>query len=331
PAIVNPYDLFSLEEALQKHEGLFREHFMKYEARLGSLKFAMLHLSQLRTGSFLYVPPGVVLEKPLEIWHWVEGAHSAIFPHTLLVAEKESCVSVVERFSSVHHEPIFACAMNDLVAKEGACLNYVALQEWSAEAVAFHLNTTTVSEKGRATTLQLHLGGHSVRAESDSRLLGKEAKSIMLSINPAHGTQEIDQRTFQDHLAPQATSDLLYHNALSDHARTIFSGLIKVEKEAHQTDAYQKVRNLMLSDEAEANSMPGLEILADDVRCTHGATSGELNKEELFYMMARGIPPQEATKLIIRGFFQTVLDRLEEPLLRNYLGESLDEFFLKVK
>jgi Fe-S cluster assembly protein SufD len=318
--------LVSLEEALEEHEELFREHFMKYEARLGSLKFAMLHLSQLRTGAFLYVPPGVVVEKPLEIWHWIEGDHSAIFPHTLLVAGKESHVSVVERFASVRQETTFACAMNDLVAEEGACLNYVSIQEWSSQTTAFHLNTTSVSKKGRATALQLHLGGHSVRAESDSRLLGKEAKSIMLSITPAHGTQEIDQRTFQDHLAPQATSDLLYHNALSDHARTIFSGLIKVEKEAHQTDAYQKVRNLMLSDEAEANSMPGLEILADDVRCTHGATSGELNEEELFYMMARGIPPQAATKLIVRGFFQTVLDRLEEPLLKSYLGELLDGY-----
>ena len=316
--------LVSLEEAIQKHEELFRQHFMKHEARLGSLKFAMLHQAQLRTGAFLYLPPGVVLEKPIEIWHWVEGTHSAIFPHTLLVAGEKSHASVIDRFCSVRQEPTFVCGVNDLIVEKEACLNYVAVQEWSSETTAFHLNTTSVFEKGHATALQLHLGGHLIRTESDSRLLGEEAQSIMLSINPAHGEQEIDQRTFQDHIAPKATSDLLYHNALSDHARTIFSGLIKVEKEAHQTDAYHKVRNLMLSDDAEANSMPGLEILADEVRCTHGATSGELNKDELFYMMARGIEPQAAAKLIVRGFFQIVLDRLEEPSLRNYLGELLD-------
>ncbi len=314
----------SIEEALAKHEELFRQYFMQYEARLGSQKFAMLHQAQLRTGAFLYLPPGVVLNKPIEIWHWVEGVHSAIFPHTLIVVGEHSYVSVLERFVSLRQEPTLACAMNDLFVAEGGCLNYASVQEWSSQTTAFHINNTSVSQKGRATSLQLHLGGHFVRTESDSRLLGKGAQSIMLSINPAVGEQEIDQRTFQDHIAPHATSDLLYHNALSDHARTIFSGLIKVEKEAHQTDAYQKVRNLMLSDDAEANSMPGLEILADDVRCTHGATSGELNKEELFYMMARGIPPKEGAKLIVRGFFQTVLDRLEEPHLRHCLEELLE-------
>jgi len=146
----------------------------------------------------------------------------------------------------------------------------------------------------------------------------------MLSINPATGDREIDQRTFQDHYAPRATSDLLYHNALSDTSRTIFAGLIKVEEKAHETDAYQKVRNLMLSDEAEANSMPGLEILADNVRCTHGATSGELNEDELFYMMARGIPPKQAAQLIVRGFLGSVLARLEHTELQSHLGEILD-------
>ncbi len=316
--------LISIEEALKNHGELFRQHFMKYETRLGSHKFAMLHQAKLRTGAFLYLPPGVVLNKPIEIWHWVEGSHSAIFPHTLFVAGKQSHASVIERFSSLSPEPAFVCAMNDLIIEEEACFNYASVQEWSAQTTAFHLNNTSVSKKGRATALQAHLGGLFVRSENDSRLLGKEAHSVMLSINPAHGKQEIDQRTFQDHIAPEATSDLLYHNALSDEARTIFSGLIKVEKEAHQTDAYQKVRNLMLSDEAEANSMPGLEILADDVRCTHGATSGELNKEELFYMMARGIPPQEGVKLIVRGFFQTVLDRLEEPHLRQCIEKLLE-------
>lgn len=320
--------LVSLEQAIYDHGKLFREHFMKCKSRLGSLKFAYLHQAQLQTGTFLYLPPGVVLEKPIEIWHWVEGAHSAIFPHTLLVAGEKSHASIVDRFCSVRQEPAFVCGMNDLIVEEEACLNYVAVQEWSSETMAFHLNTTSVSKKGRATGLQLHLGGHFIRAESDSRLLGEDAQSIMLSINPAHDEQEIDQRTFQDHIAPKATSDLLYHNALNDHARTIFSGLIKVENEAHQTDAYQKVRNLMLSDDAEANSMPGLEILADDVRCTHGATSGELNKDELFYMMARGISPQAAAKLIVRGFFQVVLDRLEEPLLQKHLGELLDGHLL---
>ena len=199
------------------------------------------------------------------------------------------------------------------------------MQQWSASTTAFHLNTTEVARDSVSTALQMNLGGAYIRSESDSLLLGEGSRSVMLSITPADANREIDQRTFQDHVAPRATSDLLYHNALADSSRTIFAGLIKVEKEAHETDAYQKVRNLMLSDEAEANSMPGLEILADNVRCTHGATSGELNEDELFYMLARGIPPKQAAQLIVRGFFGTVLERLEDSLLEERLGAILDK------
>lgn len=319
--------LVSLEQAARDHESLFRQYFMKNEARLGSLKFAALHQAQLQTGSFLYVPAGVCVEKPFELWHWVEGDNAAIFPHTLIVCGEGSQVSVVDRFSSVKKESSLACAVNDLILEADARLNYVSVQQWSEQTTAFHLNTTEVATKGVSTALQLNLGGEWIRTESDSRLLGEEARSVMLSINPVDHDQEIDQRTLQDHVAPRATSDLLYHNALNGKARTIFAGLIKVEPEAHETDAYQKVRNLMLSDEAEANSMPGLEILADNVRCTHGATSGELNKDELFYMMARGIRPETAAKLIVRGFFETVLQRLEEPVLKEHLGELLDHHY----
>jgi len=145
----------------------------------------------------------------------------------------------------------------------------------------------------------------------------------MLSISVASGDQEFDQRTLQDHLQPNTTSDLLYKNALSNRARTVFSGLIKVEPGAHRTDAYQKVRNLLLSDESEANSMPGLEILADDVRCTHGATSGQIEPEELFYLLSRGIPERVAKALVVKGFLNEVVDRLPGATLTEHLHEQI--------
>lgn len=316
--------LLSLEEAASAHRELFEKYFMTNVSRLGSEKFVALHEAQLQTGLFLYVPAGIVIEKPIEIWNWVEGSQAAVFPHTLIICEEGSHVSVMDHFCSVNEEPSFACSVNDLIVEEGAHLHYVAVQEWSSQTTAFHINNTKVARSAISTALQLHLGGRFVRAESDSHLLGEESRSVMLSINAAGANQEIDQRTLQDHVAPRATSDLLYHNALDKNARTIFAGLIKVEEAAHETDAYQKVRNLMLSDEAEANSMPGLEILADRVRCSHGATSGELNKDELFYMKARGISEKQAAKLIVRGFFQVVLERFEEPLLKEHLEKILD-------
>ena len=317
--------LLPLAEAAREHEGLFRGHFMTTQARLGSVKFAALHRARLRNGVFLHVPEGIVIERPIEVWHWVEGEHAAIFPHTLIVLGKGASVTLIDRFVSSRDEASLACAVNDLTLGADSNLCYVGVQERSSKMTAFHLNTTEVDKDASSTALQMNLGGAYVRGESDSHLLGTGARSEMLSINPADGNREIDQRTFQDHFAPGATSDLLYHNALSDSSRTVFAGLIKVEEGAHETDAYQKVRNLMLSDDAEANSMPGLEILADNVRCTHGATSGELNENELFYMMARGIPSTQAAQLIVRGFFGEILQRLGDPILQEHLGGILDQ------
>jgi Fe-S cluster assembly protein SufD len=313
-----------LEKAAKEYEDLFRKSFMTSEVRLGSKKFAALHKARLRSGTFVHVPKGVAVRKPIEIWHWIEGESAAVFPHTLIVLEEGASATVIDRFVSAGNDVSLAVAVNDLSLGAGSRLTYVGVQDWSDKTTAFHLNTTGVEKAGTSTALQLNLGGAYIRGESDSHLRGEGSRSVMLSINPASGEREIDQRTFQDHYAPRATSDLLYHNALADSSKTIFAGLIKVEEAAHETDAYQKVRNLMLSDEAEANSMPGLEILADNVRCTHGATSGELNEDELFYMMARGIPPKQAAQLIVRGFFGTVLERLENPMLQEHLGEILD-------
>jgi Fe-S cluster assembly protein SufD len=316
--------LIPLDQAACEHEDLFRKSFMSSEVRLGSKKFSALHRARLSTGAFLYVPKNVVIEHPIEIWYWVEGEQASIFPHTLIVLEEGASATVIDRFVSAHNERSLAIAVNDLMLGGNSLLTYVGVQNWSDKVTAFHLNTTEVEKDATSTALQMNFGGSYVRGESDSHLLGEGSRSVMLSVNPASGTREIDQRTFQDHFAPRATSDLLYHNSLADSSRTIFAGLIKVEEAAHETDAYQKVRNLMLSDEAEANSMPGLEILADNVRCTHGATSGEVNEDELFYMMARGIPAKQAAQLIVRGFFGTVLERLENEHLQTHLGTLLD-------
>jgi Fe-S cluster assembly protein SufD len=131
----------------------------------------------------------------------------------------------------------------------------------------------------------------------------------------------------QDHVSPHTASDLLYKNALDDRARTIFGGLIRVEPHAHFTDAYQKVRNLLLSDDAEANSMPGLEILADNVRCTHGATSGQIEEDQLFYLRARGIPTKVAQRLLVTGFLDEVIQRLNHPAIGDHLHGLIEEKF----
>lgn len=309
-----------LDVAARENEELFRKYFMANPVELGSHKYAALHKAKLTTGTLLYVPANVEVALPIELFHWVEGENASVFPHTLIICGANSKVTVLDYFRTADDKRAFACGVNDLHLEQGAKLNYVAVQEWAKDSLAFHINSTLVSKDATSTALNANFGGGFIRGEALSRLQGEGGRSVMLSLNPMDGNRQVDQRTLQDHVAPNATSDLLYLNALDDTTRTIFAGLIKVGLGAHGTDAYQKVRNLMLSDEAEANSMPGLEILADGVRCTHGATSGEINEDELFYMEARGIRPDMGRRLIINGFFNTLLERLESEPLRAHLG-----------
>jgi Fe-S cluster assembly protein SufD len=326
PALERAGVIFTtLSEALEKHSDRLREHFMTQPAKLGSAKFAALHKSVVQAGTFLWVPRGVEIRDPFEVFHLVQGDWSAVFPHTLIIAEDNSRVTLLEHFISVNPEDRgLACGVNDLVLKPGSKLNYASIQEWSKNFVSVQVNSTIAARDSAALNLAMNFGGKYSRLESISRMIDQGARSDMLAISVARGDQEFDQRTLQDHQQPDTTSDLLYKNALHDRSRTIFSGLIKVEPGAHRTDAYQKVRNLLLSDDAEANSMPGLEILADDVRCTHGATSGQVEPEELFYLKSRGIDDLAAKRLIARGFLNEVVDRLPEEQLSEYLHQQIE-------
>jgi Fe-S cluster assembly protein SufD len=318
----------SLERAMVEHADLFRKHFMSQPAILGSAKFAALHQALVSSGTFLYVPRGVEIELPIEIFHWLTGENTSAFPHLLLVTDELAKVTVIEHFRSVdEHAPGFACGVNDLVAGPGAKVTYVCAQNWANNGIALQMNTTTVDHDASATSLNLHLGSRYSRFESLSRLTGEGGRSDLLAVAVAKNQQEFDARTLQDHVSPHTASDLLYKNALDDRARTIFGGLIRVEPHAHFTDAYQKVRNLLLSDDAEANSMPGLEILADNVRCTHGATSGQIDEDELFYLRTRGIPTKTAQRLLVTGFLDEVVQRLDHPAIAEHLHRLIEEKF----
>ncbi len=313
----------TLETAASKHADLFKKYFMAQPVELGSRKYAALHKAHLAGGAFLFVPANTSVQLPIEIFQWVEGANASVFPHTLIVCGENSSVTVLDYFKSADKHASLACGVNDLHLAAGAKLTYVSVQDWSRETTAFHLNSTSVDSNATCTALIANFGGGFVRGESLSRLVGEGSRSEMYSINPVEGTREIDQRTLQDHVAPHATSDLLYLNALDDKSRTIFAGLIKVEPGAKGTDAYQKVKNLILSDDADPNSMPGLEILNDEVRCSHGATNGPVSQDELFYMQARGITRDKARRLIVNGFFNNLLARLENETLRAHLEQLL--------
>lgn len=317
-------------EALKTQEDVLEHYFMKREMELGSQKFAALHLAMVQSGTVIIVPKGVKVDHPVEVFHWAAGENTAIFPHTLVVTAENAEVVVVDHYRSLDDAAGFSCAVADLVGGTNSHITYVACQEMSDKAQAMHLSSTSAGKDAQMKNFQLQLGADFSRSESVSDLVGAGARSDMLSVSMPLGEQIVDQRTLQKHKAPHATSDLLYKNALYGKTRTIFSGLIIVDEGAHYTDAYQTNRNLINSREAEANSMPGLEINADQVKCSHGATSAPVSDEELFYLKARGIPDGEARKLIVLGFIEDTVTRIGHPAVEAMVCERIEEKFARI-
>lgn len=317
----------TLQNALLKHGDLIKAHLLTQPSKLGSDKFAALHEAFLENGAFVFVPKGIELAEPLAVHHEAKDAGTAVFPHTLVVLDEGAKATVVDFFHS--NAGGFACGGNDLHASHGAQLTYIALQDWHRDTLSFQFNAITAKRDTKVQSLNLHLGARQARHESYSQLQAPGAHSEMLALTVADGTQEFDQRTLQIHQAPHTSSNLLYKNALLDKAKTIFSGLIVVDPDAQKTDAYQSNRNLMLSDDAEAHSLPGLEIQANDVRCTHGATSARIDREQEFYLEARGIRPASAQELLVFGFFEEVLGKIEHQQLHDNLVETIAKKFKK--
>jgi Fe-S cluster assembly protein SufD len=316
----------SLQTALLRHGDLVKAHLLTQPSKLGSEKFAALHEAFLEDGAFFFVPRNVQVELPLGVFHYGRPG-TATFPHTLVVAEENAAVTVVDFFKSAGAGAAFACGGNDRYAGHGAAVSYVAMQDWSRDTLSFQFNATVARRDAKVLSLNLHAGARQARHESFSQLTAPGAHSEMLALTVAHGTQEFDQRTLQIHQAPNTGSNLLYKNALLDSAKTIFSGLIVVDPDAQKTDAYQSNRNLMLSDDAEAHSLPGLEIQANDVRCTHGATSARIDRDQEFYLEARGIKPAQAQELLVFGFFEEVLGKIENQELHDALTAIIRQKF----
>lgn len=318
----------SLSEAILQHADLLERYLFQEEAHLGSEKFMALHHALSQGGGVVFVPRGVVIESPLMIYHWTTQPNVAVFPHTLVIAEESASVNVIDVFQSVSPTlPALCIASGNIYAGANAQVLRKCVQNWSSETISFQADATAVRRDATTKTLAVNLGGKRSRFENQVRMAEAGSHATLYSLTVAQGDQEFDQRTFQSHDAPNAVSDLLYKNALLDSSRTIFSGMIQVAKDAQQTDAYQTNRNLLLSPAADANSLPGLEIKANDVKCSHGATTGQLDPEELFYMMQRGIPKRVAQQLMVFGFFEEVIEKFEDPEIQESVRKLVQSKF----
>jgi Fe-S cluster assembly protein SufD len=297
--------------------------------RLGALigaddKFTAHNAASWQSGLLVRVPKGVELDDPLYVRVVGDGA-GATFWRLLVVAEEGSRFSLIEEYTSPSGGPAgYTNSAVELFVEAGAKLEYVSLQNLAKETWNFATHRATV---GRDAELDWVAGGFGsrrgkVRIHND--LAGQGATSRVTGAYFADGTQHLDYDTFQQHHAPSTTSDFAFKGVLREEASVVWRGMIRVEEGAQKTNAYQENRNLILSPDAHADSIPGLEILANDVRCTHGATISQVDREQLFYAMSRGLTRGDAERLIVRGFFQDVLDRIELAPVREALADALE-------
>jgi Fe-S cluster assembly protein SufD len=311
-------------------EGVVFEPLSEGYELLGKLigtdeKFAAHNAAEWKHGLLVRVPAGLELQQPLYVRVTSSVPAAALFWRVLVVAEEGSRFSFIEEHASAALDlPGYSNVVAELFVGDGAKLEYVSIQNLSRETWHFASHRATV---GRDAELDWVAGGFGskkgkIRIEND--LAGQGGTSRVTGAYFADGAQHLDYDTLQRHIAPNTTSDFAFKGALRDKARAVWRGMIRVEEDAQKTNAYQENRNLLLSPDAHADSIPGLEIKANDVRCTHGATISQVDRDELFYCMARGLSRGEAERLIVRGFYQEIFDRIELEPVRTALQTALE-------
>ena len=291
----------------------------------GRDRFAALHAAFFTGGTFLYVPDGVEIDEPIVGKHFSHEGNNSVLPHTLIVAGRAARFNYLDEYiAEDDDEAGYRSGSTEIVAGEGSQVGYVAVQKWGRNVWHFADARAQVQRDASVKLFNVTLGGRFSKNRVEASLVGQGAEAELKAIYFASGEQFFDFHTLQDHQVGNTRSDLLFKGALQDTARTVYAGLIKIEKHAARSDAYQANRNLVLSDKAMATSIPMLEIDNNDVRCTHGATVGPVDPDHLFYLRSRGIPEPTAKRMLIQGFFGAVLDRIPFEHARNLVEAELE-------
>jgi Fe-S cluster assembly protein SufD len=310
----------SLARAVESHPELV-EPYLGTVVPAGE-KFSAANAAHWRDGVLLHVPAGVAVEAPLRSILELTEAGSALYHRVLIVLERGARATFVEEFRS--EVSGYLNVVVELVVADEAHLEYVTIQHHHSDTRQFGTHRATVGRDAELDWVAAALGGTRAKSRMESLLAGQGARVKVTGAYYLNGTEHIDYDTTQEHAAPNTMSDLAFKGVLDDRARAVWRGVIRVDKGAQKTDAYQENRNLLLSTDAQATPIPGLEIEANDVRCTHGATVGQVDSGQLFYLMARGLDRTEAQRLIVRGFFEPVLDRIGSPDARDRLAAALE-------
>jgi len=319
-----------LTEAAHRHPDTIRsaieaDGLSPAEQKLTSLNVAFHH-----DDLFVQVPAGSTGAAPFRFVHiFSASAKQAIFPMTIITVGSGSTVTLIDEYASLEpagsaETPHLVNARIELVLEPNATVHYVRLQRWGAGAREFLLLRASLAKGATLTMANINLGASLSKAHLVTKLAGEQASTKLCGFVFGHGRQHVDQHTLQDHQAPRTESDLQFRAALQDESRMIYTGLIRIAKEAQQTHAYQANHNLMLSNNAKAETIPMLEILADDVQCKHGASIGPIDDEQAFYLMSRGVPREVAQRLIVLGFIEPIVQHIPFEPLQEQLRREIE-------
>lgn len=307
--------VMDLEDFVLQYPDQARKHLETMPETLGSEKLAAGNMALQHNG--LVITADREISQPVEIFHFLSGDQVAVFPYTLVIAETGGRMNILERHISADNGRQFCGAIQQHHLSSASSVHYALVQELNSLSRAVELSHITADDSAEMEHLTSHPGAAWARQETVCLLTGDSANVRLLSANHLKENRELDQRTYQKHLYRGASSNLFYANILDDESTSIFSGMILVAEGAHDTSAYQSNRNLILSPRAEANSIPGLEILADRVQCSHGSATSSISPEEIFYLLSRGIPEQTARRMIAQGFLKHALAQFSNEALRT--------------
>ena len=323
-----------LHTALQEQPELLRDYFMNKAVTLetalksGNIaqynKFDALHGAFWQGGYLLHVPKGVRVEVPLRVYVKMSETDHADLSHVLIIAEEGSQVVVLEENSSTTSDAsgLHSGAV-EIFAGQHANVTYVQVQRWNRTVWNFGTHRAMLAREARLCWVSATFGGRLNKLNQAAVLEGAGCRAEMLGLAFTDARQHLDVSTAQEHVSPHTTSDLMYRTVLKDRSQTAWGGNIYVYPSANHTDAYQKNDNLLLSERAHADTLPGLEIQAHEVRCTHGATAGKIDADQVFYLMSRGVSYAQAEKLIVEGFFEPVIERVPLESVRAELSTSI--------
>jgi Fe-S cluster assembly protein SufD len=314
-AIVMP-----LAQAAEEHSELVERHLGSVVA--GDTPFVARNDAHWTDGTFVYVPRGVTVEAPIVVSTAHEQAGTALHWRLLVVLEEDAQASVWHESSSAPDGLLNGVV--ELVVGQNARLRLVDLQDVEESTWVFGTQRATVGRDGSLDWITLGFGSANGKVFQETQLAGPGAHGSVTGAYATRGRQHIDFDTLQEHAAPDTTSDLAFRGILAERSSAVWRGMIQVDKGAQRTDAFQESRNLLLSKRAHADAIPGLEILADDVRCTHAAAIAQIDRDQLFYLRSHGLPEAAAQRLVIEGFLQALVERLEAGPVREAVGAALE-------